>query len=666
LDECLRQNFLDGVQKVRPQKELTRSAKPVKRRSSPLQSLLPQPTPSPHAASYGSSSVSSLYERNQGICSNNNGSGSAEVGSIQYANKDGHDASSPTTTEVDLNSLLSNDELAISSESSLVSPGNKHEPSLNQFNPISSTLFDFEPATADNDIRHINITTSFSHPIIFYHEPQSNDLDPCSWCDSSIFGLWGYSLREVEVLPHGGEQGYMEISGGHGQDGQEQTKMCRGCTRQRIRMMDCQHMVEPIKNLDKTTLDMDAIGESFRALEQGREEGEELIQRVVWCSICVAPARYNCCSKPLGGCGLKLCQMCADLLTKVKRRLSKDRVKGKLLDDLVALWGQDVWNRDGKGELRADVDFLLTTGELSGRIKLGLGLFQEDDVSGQACQEIDNGIEIGFSSPHQTDSQRITTFEKPRDDKQRTNTTPDISCSKEIRQSASHRAKRQKTCQPESHKAKKQKTTAYASSSHRSPLIKERFKHEEAAYQSVSLSSLELQSPGKSPKKKSRPNTPPNPIISKPGSIHMPLYIEDSPPTPLKSLTRRLPAQSTPSKPATCPENSWIILPPGFKKTAQSIWNMSTKFITPSGFKSLITSGDNNQNISTASQGDSSTNMNISLDKDLCSTIKSDNISENPVMHKIEPEESLISHPSWKWDGRIPSNATVIDISDDE
>lgn len=226
-------------------------------------------------------------------------------------------------------------------------------------------------------IEHITIITSFCHPIRFHYVPDPDNRYPCSWCDSPVFGLWGHSPKEVEVIPYG-KNGNEEISGGHSEDGVDQTKMCCNCTLERISIMYCEgHLMKPIEGLDPKTLDLGAIGQSLVALAQDDHVGAELVNRVNWCSICVAPAEYSCNDQG-EGCGLHLCQTCNDLLARLQKSWTAS-VGLNLMDELVKLWKADLWKREDMGELRADAEFLLTTGELSVRMNLGMEMSSFED-----------------------------------------------------------------------------------------------------------------------------------------------------------------------------------------------------------------------------------------------------------------------------------------------
>lgn len=226
-------------------------------------------------------------------------------------------------------------------------------------------------------IKHIYIKTSFCHPIKFNYQPDPDNKYPCSWCLSPVFGLFGLGVKEVEVVPF--NIGYEEIRGGHYDDGQECSKMCVVCTFKRLSTIACRsHLMKPLKIVEEDTLNMEKLEKSFRALVAHDEEGGALAKKTIWCTICITPAEYVCCAGRAGsGCGLHLCQGCNDLHDRLLKS-STDLSKTRVLDVLVNLWKEDQWKMgagaeeegsdwrydDDRGELRADAEFLLSTGEL--------------------------------------------------------------------------------------------------------------------------------------------------------------------------------------------------------------------------------------------------------------------------------------------------------------
>lgn len=237
-------------------------------------------------------------------------------------------------------------------------------------------------------VKHIYIRTAFSHPVRFNYQPDPDNRHPCSWCYSPIFGLFGYGMKDVEVIPF--DIGYEEINGGHGQDDKDPSKMCVICTFQRLKMIACHsHLMMPLQNTDINILDMVKLEQSFGALMQHDESGGRLAKETIWCSICITPAEYSCCVGSTGvGCGLNLCQGCNDLLTRLTNGTSTGLDKIKILDVLINLWKEDQWKMNDeseKGDLRADAEFLLSTGELFTRTSKGMRIvtLEEDPFKEQ-------------------------------------------------------------------------------------------------------------------------------------------------------------------------------------------------------------------------------------------------------------------------------------------
>ena len=217
------------------------------------------------------------------------------------------------------------------------------------------------------------IKTRYAHPITFNFLPPEDNEDesePCDWCESVAFGLLGLDEVEVEVIDRGAGQGYVEVRGGHTGKGKRPSRMCPECTLERLRISGCKmHDIQPIEDLDPDHFDFDA---PFECLLPGTlpEAGAPQYR---YCSVCPSPAFLECCKpsrsgwdggeEDLGlsgraGCGLLLCETCAVLLV--------EEHDGSL-EGLVAALESD---GDSFG-LRADVEFLLESGELLQRITAG-------------------------------------------------------------------------------------------------------------------------------------------------------------------------------------------------------------------------------------------------------------------------------------------------------
>ncbi|RFU27886.1 hypothetical protein B7463_g8430, partial [Scytalidium lignicola] len=267
-------------------------------------------------------------------------------------------------------------------------------------------------------IKHIK--TAFCHPIIFNHIPDPKNKDPCSWCDSPFFGLSGHGVLDVEVLvpTEDSNSGYEELSGGHVQNGQPYSKMCVLCTFSRLRIITCvKHEIKPIPGLDPRNYNYRMLQESIEALRRGRDDGddgktpatsgaadggkEQLAMRTKWCSICPAPAFYQCCSKQqfnefgelvknndddddgnfastenMKGCGLLLCEVCEDLMCKLaevsKTRDNKMIIDAAVLSRTIRRAGEKFMMLSYPQGVRADTEFLTPGGELFVRLQKGI------------------------------------------------------------------------------------------------------------------------------------------------------------------------------------------------------------------------------------------------------------------------------------------------------
>jgi hypothetical protein len=155
------------------------------------------------------------------------------------------------------------------------------------------------------------IQTSFAHPIHFSLTPSTRG---CDFCESPLFGMYGYLEKSVHVIKWDTGLGYTEIGGGHC-DKHNPTKMCDACTNRRIQITLCEsHEMHKIYEVDELTYEnaledlLGASGESSETLEQ--------LQR--WCSMCSSPASFGCCTLYQDdegrGCGLRLCESCAFVL----------------------------------------------------------------------------------------------------------------------------------------------------------------------------------------------------------------------------------------------------------------------------------------------------------------------------------------------------------------
>lgn len=217
------------------------------------------------------------------------------------------------------------------------------------------------------------IKTRYAHPITFNYLPADDNEDepaPCDWCETVAFGLLGLDEVEVEVIDHGDGQGYVEVNGGHTGRGIRPSRMCPDCTMERLQICGCKpHDIRPIQGLDPDDFDFDA---AIECLIPGMNfDGGCSPYR--YCSVCPGPAFMECCKpRTLGtclddedlessgvvGCGLLLCEICAVSLVEEHDGSLESLVSALEIDG--APFG-----------LRADVKFLLESGELLQRITTG-------------------------------------------------------------------------------------------------------------------------------------------------------------------------------------------------------------------------------------------------------------------------------------------------------
>lgn len=180
------------------------------------------------------------------------------------------------------------------------------------------------------------ITTSFCHPITF--NVQANPFSqspPCPFHTTIAFALLGLGEVTVDVLApkHPSAEtpfAYTEIptddpTKSHAAAGEEPTSLCIPCTFDRLRIIQCSaHFIRGLSGVgDPRAFDYDdAFSKVLSDQEMGLGSNEA--GRIKWCSVCVAPAFYECCApaqfgrggEPIAadndlGCGLLLCDICA-------------------------------------------------------------------------------------------------------------------------------------------------------------------------------------------------------------------------------------------------------------------------------------------------------------------------------------------------------------------
>ncbi|EPE30580.1 Zn2/Cys6 DNA-binding protein [Glarea lozoyensis ATCC 20868] len=242
-----------------------------------------------------------------------------------------------------------------------------------------------KPSSPSPKLKTITIETSLAHPLTFMHNPTPSQ--PCSWCTTPFFGIYGHGPVNVTVFPFTSSQGNIEISEtGHHKFGRaEPSRMCVACTFERVRVVKCSgHVLRAINE----GVEKDVLEELNQSLKRG--EGWELARSVKWCSICASIANFSCCtSQPYSasgtrnptpfsasnpefiGCGLHLCKICEWTFRRLER--SKREEWGlDVLGQLVETRRAELWRWRGD-ELRADCELLGREGEMMRRLG-GMGV----------------------------------------------------------------------------------------------------------------------------------------------------------------------------------------------------------------------------------------------------------------------------------------------------
>ncbi|KAL8789495.1 MAG: hypothetical protein Q9213_001108 [Squamulea squamosa] len=208
------------------------------------------------------------------------------------------------------------------------------------------------------------ITTRLAHPINFNFKPlYPEDKPHCHWCEDIPYGLLGLGTISVTVTAittiSGREStdGYTELDGGYTSLGRLPSRMCETCTLDRFRIIGCEsHELSMLSSIQDIEQD--------RILDVLFGEGKATWE---WCSICPSPALYGCCRtsciwlEDAGedletvGCGLKLCEECAVLLTESEGNL--ELAVWRKMEEAMGLGGNEC-------TVRADAEFLTRDGEL--------------------------------------------------------------------------------------------------------------------------------------------------------------------------------------------------------------------------------------------------------------------------------------------------------------
>ncbi|TGO50168.1 hypothetical protein BOTNAR_0403g00020 [Botryotinia narcissicola] len=257
-------------------------------------------------------------------------------------------------------------------------------------------------------IRTIIIPTSFAHPLTFNYKRDPMALyPPCDFHSTPFFGLFGYGIRHVTVVPWPSitGAGYEELENGWGDSGagHDATRMCVKCTYERVKILGCvEHELRPLEGLDERMRDDRLMRDSVKACEGGMMQGKwlkgsgetpergsraDLVWRAKWCAICPRPGDWVCKSgdardgrrslshsthgsqSHVKGCGLILCDTCYELHGKVQKGGKKG---GRIvLGRVIQLAGSPSRREDYPDGVRADAGFLREDGELFVRILKG-------------------------------------------------------------------------------------------------------------------------------------------------------------------------------------------------------------------------------------------------------------------------------------------------------
>ncbi|TGO24335.1 hypothetical protein BPAE_0105g00010 [Botrytis paeoniae] len=250
-------------------------------------------------------------------------------------------------------------------------------------------------------IRTIVVPTSFAHPLRFNYKRDPMSLyPPCDFHSTPFFGLFGYGIRYVTVVPWPSitGAGYEELENGWGDSGagHDATRMCVKCTYERVKILGCvEHELKPLEGLDERMRDDRLVRDSVKACEEGMMQGKwvkgsgetpergsraDLVWRAKWCAVCPRPGDWICKSgdtcdgrrslshstqgsqSHVKECGLILCDTCYELHGKVQKGGKKG---GRIvLGRVIQLAGSPSRREDYPDGVRADAGFLREDGEL--------------------------------------------------------------------------------------------------------------------------------------------------------------------------------------------------------------------------------------------------------------------------------------------------------------
>ncbi|KAK7569974.1 hypothetical protein IWX91DRAFT_381715 [Phyllosticta citricarpa] len=173
--------------------------------------------------------------------------------------------------------------------------------------------------------------TAFAHPIQF-----SLNRDGCNFCKSLSYGQYGIGWRKAEVIAWSNQRGFTELEGGHRGEGVEAAFMCRRCVVERFQIASCNsiafHRANDFQRLWPVSISS-AKKEMAMAAQWNRLVNGQPSSSDKWCSICVAPASFECCRSPQPGrpgCALQLCDGCYHELMACGRGGLQQFLKQKL------------------------------------------------------------------------------------------------------------------------------------------------------------------------------------------------------------------------------------------------------------------------------------------------------------------------------------------------
>ena len=220
------------------------------------------------------------------------------------------------------------------------------------------------------------ITTRLAHPIQLNYTPSvllipasrsAPTIPACHFHPITAYSVLGLTVAKPIVVDSPDGEGYVEISGGHIDQGFPASRMCTSCVQQRVRIMACEgHSLMP---LSESETYHGPAGKYVTALLWAEDDDPEHPgESWKWCHICPKPAVYKCSkaeatvaeegARGEGGCGLLLCNSCMEWMTMEFEGNLEKYIECMLEEcDGGTNWG-----------VRADVEMLLKRGEVGRRI----------------------------------------------------------------------------------------------------------------------------------------------------------------------------------------------------------------------------------------------------------------------------------------------------------